>query len=70
MRSWLGSGLVGLCGAALLLAAVPAARADVYSDRTGAIVVVPKILVDTTRGIDTLIQLSNASSTPLTLHCF
>jgi hypothetical protein len=45
-------------------------RADVVSDQTAAIVVAPKILVDTARGIDTLIQLSNASRTPIVMQCF
>ncbi len=52
-------------------------RADVASDQPGAILVFPKILVDTsivpltTRGrVDTLIRISNVSSRPATVHCF
>lgn len=67
---WLGTWLVALCALAAPIVAAPGARAEVVSDRTAAIIVVPKILVDTSRGIDTLIQFSNASTTPLVLQCF
>jgi hypothetical protein len=53
------------------------AVADVASDQAAAIIVFPKIVVDTTippqtpRGrVDTLIRVSNTSSQPLTMKCF
>ena len=51
------------------------ARADVASDAAAAIVVFPKILVDTSgqtpRGpVDTLIRVSNTSDSPITMFCF
>ena len=70
MCSWLGRGLAGLCCAVVVLGLSAAARADVLSDQTAAILVVPKIVVDTSRGIDTLIQISNASGTPVSMQCF
>ncbi len=61
---------------AAMVAAAPAA-ADVSSDRSGAILVFPRIIVDTQdppktpRGrVDTLIRISNTSDQPLTLKCF
>jgi hypothetical protein len=54
-----------------------ASRADVASDQAGAILVFPKIVVDTAdppatlRGrVDTLIRISNTSDQPITLKCF
>jgi hypothetical protein len=53
------------------------ARADVASDQAAAILVFPKIVVDTTeppltsRGpVDTLIRISNTSNQPITIKCF
>jgi hypothetical protein len=60
--------------AALLLMAalaVPrAATADVGSDHPAAILVFPKLLVDTVNGIDTLIRVTNVSSTAINVKCF
>src|SRR6185369_12252500 len=61
-------------GAALVLTAalaVPrAATADVGSDHPAAILVFPKLLVDTANGIDTLIRVTNVSTTPINVKCF
>ena len=47
------------------------ARADIASDKPGAIVIYPKIAVDTTHGVDTVIRLSNTNQlTPILVHCF
>ncbi|MGD0948969.1 MAG: hypothetical protein ABSA52_16280 [Candidatus Binatia bacterium] len=47
------------------------ARADVASDRPAAIVVYPKIVVDTVNGVDTVIRLANTNLNNLIdLHCF
>lgn len=46
------------------------AAADVASDHAAAIVVFPKLLVDTTNGLDTFVRLSNVSDTPLNVYCF
>lgn len=54
-----------------------ASRADVASDKAAAILVFPKVLVDTSdppytpRGrVDTLIRISNTSARPIAMHCF
>ena len=66
------SGGCALLGAMLLWAG--AARADVSSTNAAAIVVFPKILVDTTTSTttrtDTLIQLTNTSADPVNVRCF
>ena len=56
---------------------VGAARAEVASDQAAAILVFPKILVDTSkpaqtkRGpVDTLIRVSNTSERPISMYCF
>jgi hypothetical protein len=47
------------------------ARADVASDRPAAIVVYPKIVVDTANGVDTVIRLTNTNlSNLIDVHCF
>ncbi len=71
MQQWLGKGLV----AAVLAGGIESgscrlARADVQSDQTGAILVFPKLIVDTTQGVDTLIRIHNASRSPIILQCF
>jgi hypothetical protein len=55
----------------------PATRADVISDQAAAILVFPKLVVDTAsppatdRGrVDTLIRISNTSDTPISMWCF
>src|ERR1035437_5029432 len=72
-RVALGVRSVGL--ALLVSLAAGAARADVASDQAGAILVFPKIFVDTSnvagRGkVDTLIRVSNTSTQPITMRCF
>jgi hypothetical protein len=52
------------------LGILPAARADIGSDHPAAILVFPKLLVDTTNGLDTLIRISNVSDTALNVYCF
>jgi len=69
-----------LLAAAITLATITigrAAFAGVASDQPGAILVFPKLIVDTTipastpRGrIDSLIRISNTSDSPVTLKCF
>jgi hypothetical protein len=66
-----GAVLAAVCAAPVV------ARADVASDQAAAILVFPKLVVDTadpartTRGrIDTLIRISNTSSQPVTVRCF
>ena len=49
--------------------AVPLA-ADIASDHPAAILVFPKLLVDTANGLDTLIRLSNVSDTAIDVYCF
>jgi hypothetical protein len=44
--------------------------AEVSSDQPAAIVVFPKLIVDSGNHIDTLIRLTNTSDSPLRLHCF
>lgn len=44
------------------------ARADVFTDQSGSIVVFPKVVSDGTR--DTVIQLTNTSNMPAQAHCF
>lgn len=46
------------------------ARADIASDHPAAILVFPKLLVDTANGLDTLIRMSNVSDTPINVYCF
>jgi hypothetical protein len=46
------------------------ARADIASDHPAAILVFPKLLVDTATGLDTLIRIGNVSDTPLDVYCF
>ncbi|MFI5397149.1 MAG: hypothetical protein ACHQ9S_16550 [Candidatus Binatia bacterium] len=43
------------------------ARADVTTDRSGSIIVFPKVVADGTR--DTIIQMANTSNTQTTVHC-
>ncbi len=72
-RAVLQSGLI----AVTLLVAAGVACADVGSDTAAAILVFPKLVVDTSnppvtpRGrIDTLVRISNTSSQPTSMRCF
>jgi hypothetical protein len=57
--------------ATALVIAGAQARADVASDRAAAIVVYPKIVVDTANGVDTVIRLTNTNlSNLIDVHCF
>lgn len=66
------SGVCTVLGGMLLWAGV--ARADVSSTNPAAIVVFPKIVIDTTSStthmVDTLIQLTNTASNPVNVRCF
>jgi hypothetical protein len=46
------------------------AAADVASDRAGAIVVFPKVVVNSAEGLDTLIRLTNTGDTETGVWCF
>lgn len=63
-----------LLGASMLLGGVllwaGAARADISSTNPAAIVVFPKLVVDTSNGYDTVIQLTNTSADPVNARCF
>jgi hypothetical protein len=66
---WAAALMLTVCVASLRV------RADVASDQAAAIVVFPKIVVDTSgltpRGpVDTLIRVSNTSNRPITMYCF
>jgi hypothetical protein len=70
--AWWGS--VSVAAACIALSG---ARADVTSDQAAAILVFPKLVVDTSvppetaRGpVDTLIRVSNTSDRPITMWCF
>ena len=60
-----------MLGVLLGLSAAPhPAAADVGSDHPAAILVFPKLLVDTTNGLDTLVRITNVSDQPLNVACF
>ena len=50
--------------------AVRSAWADIGSDHPAAVLVFPKLLVDTTGGLDTLIRITNVSDSPIDVACF
>ncbi|GIW41755.1 MAG: hypothetical protein KatS3mg076_2332 [Candidatus Binatia bacterium] len=60
----------GVAAGLALVAWTPGVRADVQSDQAAAIVVFPKLVVDTSNGVDTIVRLANRSNTPLTVNCF
>jgi hypothetical protein len=62
------SGLCAVLGGAFLLAGT--AVADVTSDEAAAILIYPKLRLDTEIGLDTVIQLSNTSADPINVRCF
>jgi hypothetical protein len=56
---------------ALVISGAQGARADVASDRAAALVVYPKIVVDTANGVDTIVRLANTNTnSPINVHCF
>lgn len=65
--------LVALAGVATVavLIQLSAAQATTTSDRSAAILIYPKIAVDSSNGTDTVVQLTNANQTGSVLaHCF
>lgn len=67
-RNPLLSGVFGILGGAFLW--VNSAAADVVSDSAAAVVVFPKIVVNSDDGIDTVIQLSNTANNSVNVRCF
>ncbi|MFI5394666.1 MAG: hypothetical protein ACHQ9S_03960 [Candidatus Binatia bacterium] len=66
---------IGVVVVAFITAVALAARADVASDEAAAILIFPKLVVDTSgvtaRGpVDTLIRISNTSAQPISMRCF
>src|SRR5215475_5255591 len=64
-------------GAATMLMLSAPTRADVASDKAAAIIVFPKVVVDTSRPpktsrgrVDMLIRVSNTSDRSIRMHCF
>lgn len=62
------SGVFVLLGTALL--ATGAAQADVSSTSPAAILVFPKLEVDSTANVDSVVQITNTSSQPAHVRCF
>jgi hypothetical protein len=65
------SGICAVLGGALLWAG--AARADVTSTNPAAILIFPKLLVDSTdefSQVDTILQITNTSDQPVNVRCF
>lgn len=69
IRHWLGLCLAVIVAAAPL-AGAPRAAADVSSDHPAAILVFPKLLIDSANGLDTLIRISNVGEAPINVWCF
>lgn len=67
-RNPLLSGVCAILGGAFLWA--NSATAEVVSDAAAAVVVFPKIVVDTEAGVDTVIQLSNTANNSVNVRCF
>ena len=66
--------LAGLIGTIASVALLGTAWADVASDKAGAVIIYPKIVVDT-RGVlgpptDTLLELTNTSNQVISARCF
>jgi hypothetical protein len=62
-----------LLSAVLLGISVGAARlaaADIASDHPAAILVFPKLLVETSEGLDTMVRITNVSDTAINVYCF
>lgn len=62
------SGVCAILGGAFLWAG--SAAAEVASDQAAGIIVFPKLVVDTSAGVDTEIQLSNTSTSAVNVRCF
>ena len=69
-RAKMGVRLLGVALLALGLIGGGRATADIASDHPAAILVFPKLLVDTANGLDTLIRISNVAETPVNVYCF
>jgi len=69
MRNPRGTNRTVLLGAAAALVALGAAHGEVASDQPSAILIYPYISVDSAQGIDTVVQLSNTSTGPVSVHC-
>ena len=66
MRRRMRVGLLAVAVVSLGLGAT--ARAEVTTERSGSILVFPKVLADGTR--DTIIQITNVSNSLVRAHCF
>ena len=68
--------LLGAVGLLVLVGAGRAVRADIASDKPGAVLIFPKVVVDTSGALepgvstDTEIQLTNTSNSVVAAHCF
>lgn len=62
------SGVLVLLGSALL--ATGSAQADVSTTNPAAILIFPKLEVDASAGVNTVIQITNASPNPANVRCF
>ncbi|MBP1687396.1 MAG: hypothetical protein H6Q33_3539 [Deltaproteobacteria bacterium] len=62
------SGACMLLGGMLLW--VGAARGDISSTNPAALLIFPKIVVDTSAGVDTLIQITNTADVPINVRCY
>jgi hypothetical protein len=62
------SGVVVLLGSALLAAG--GAQADVSTTNPAAILIFPKLEVDSSDGINTVVQITNTSAMPASVRCF
>ena len=71
MRQVRWAGWMVAIAAALGIAQGRIARADITSDKPAALLVYPKVVVDTDNGKDTVIRLANTNKTnALGVHCF
>jgi len=61
-------GSLSVAAAALFVAT--AANASTTTDQPAAVVIFPKIVLDTSSGTDTIIELANTDTDPVNLHCF
>src|SRR5262245_9408366 len=70
-RGWVGLRAAGVHALLALLMAIgtaAAVRAESTSERSGSILIFPKVVYDSSR--DTLIQISNTSNSMVHAHCF
>lgn len=70
VRAFLSLRLLAVGIAALAFAAPVRVSADIASDHPAAILVFPKLLVDTANGLDTLIRIANVAESPLNVYCY